>query len=140
MRAFDGRGPRTTLTQAILAHWDLSTPTDLVSRVYGEALLPADMAALAPLVEAAAAGGDEVAWGILQEAGRELGLAVQAVVRALDLPQPVPCGLAGSLILRSQVMRAVFLSAAREAGVQLDPVTPVMEPARGALRLARGLV
>ncbi len=58
----------------ILAHWDLSTPADLVNRVYGEALLPADMAALAPLVEAAGADGDEVAREILQEAGRELAL------------------------------------------------------------------
>jgi N-acetylmuramic acid 6-phosphate etherase len=140
MRAFDGRGPRTALTQMILAHWDLSTPTDLVSRVYREALLPADVAALAPLVEAAGAAGDEVASGILLEAGRELALAVKAVARPLDLPQPVPCALAGSLILRSQVVRALFLSAAREAGVLLDPVTPVCEPARGALRLASGLI
>jgi N-acetylmuramic acid 6-phosphate etherase len=140
MRAFDGRGPRTALTQVILAYWNLSTPTDLVGRVYGETLLPADMAALAPLVEAAGAGGDEVAREILQEAGRELALAVQAVVRALDLPQPVPFGLAGSLIIRSQVVRAMLLSAAREAGVQLDPVTSVIEPARGALRLACGLI
>jgi N-acetylmuramic acid 6-phosphate etherase len=140
MRAFYGRGLRTALTQAILAHWDLSTPSDLVRRVYGEALLPADMAALALLVEAAGASGDEVARGILQEAGRELALAVQAVVRALELPQPVPCGLAGSLIVKSKVMRAMFLSAAREAGLQLDPVTPVSEPALGALRLAIGLI
>jgi N-acetylmuramic acid 6-phosphate etherase len=139
MRAFDGRGPRTALTQMILANWDLSTPNELVSRVYREALRPADIAALAPLVEAAGAAGDELATGILLQAGRELALAVQAVVHALDLPEPIPCGLAGSMIVKSQVVRAMFLGAAREAGVLLDPVTPVIEPAQGALRLARGL-
>ena len=140
MRGFDGRGPHTALTQAILAHWALSEPSDLVSRVYREALRPADMAALAPLVEAAAAGGDDVAREILREAGRELAAAVQAVVRALDLPQPAPCALAGSLIIKGEIVRAMTLAAAGEAGLQLDPVTPVAEPAQGALRLARGLL
>ncbi len=140
LRAFDGRGPRTALTQVILAHWALSTPADLVRRVYSQGLPPADMAALAPLVEAVSAGGDEVAREILWEAGRELALALRVVVRALDLPQPVPCALAGSLIVRGEAVRTLFLRAAGAASLQLDPVTPVVEPALGALRLAGRLI
>lgn len=140
MRAFDGRGPLTALTGMILQFWGLSSPPALVNRVYGEALLSADMAALAPLIEAAAADGDSVAQQILRDAGRELAVAVEAAVAALDLPQPVPCGLAGSLIVKSQMVRAMFLSAALETGLQLDPVTLVAEPARGAVRLARRLI
>ena len=41
MRAFDGRGPATALTDAVLLHWSLKTPPDLVGRVYRDpAALP----------------------------------------------------------------------------------------------------
>ena len=33
MAPFDGRGPATALTDAVLAHWSLKTPPDLVGRV-----------------------------------------------------------------------------------------------------------
>lgn len=140
MRAFDGRAPATTLTPAILRHWGLAAPPDLVGRAYRQALTPADLAALAPLVEAAAASGDAVADEILRDAGRELALAVRAVVQALDLPQPVPCALAGGLIVKGEALRDRFLAAAQAAGLELDPVTPVVEPAEGALRLAQQLL
>lgn len=136
MRAFDGRASATALTQEVLAHWGLSSPTDLVGRVYRETLLPADMAALAPLVEAIAAAGDEVAKGIILEAGRELALAVRAVVRELNLSQPTPCALAGGVIVKGTELRSAFLDAASDQGLALAPVTPVAEPAQGAISLA----
>jgi len=140
LRAFDGRGPRTALTQAILEQLGLSAPSELVGRVYREGLGPAGIAALAPLVEVAAARGDEIAGEIVREAGGDLALAVKAVVRSLELPEPAPCALAGSLIVHGAVVRAAFIAAAAGIGIQLDPVTPVAEPAQGALRLARELL
>ncbi len=113
LRAFDGRGAQTALTSAVLAHWGLSAPPDLVGRVYRENHAPADLAALAPLVEAAATCEDAVSQEILREAGHELALAVKAVVRSLSLPEPTPCALAGGLIVRGQTMRLAFVEAAR---------------------------
>jgi N-acetylglucosamine kinase-like BadF-type ATPase len=140
LRAYDGRGPQTALTRTILAHWELSTPPELVGRVYREHLQPADIAGLAAVVDEAAAGDDEVARVILQEAGRELALAVSAVVRRLGLQGPIPCALAGGVIVKGQVVREMFLSAARRSGLQLAPVISVTEPALGALRLARATI
>jgi N-acetylmuramic acid 6-phosphate etherase len=140
LRAFDGRGAQTALTRAVLAHWGLSAPPDLVGRVYRENLAPADLAALAPLVEAAATSEDAVSQEILRGAGHELALAVKAVVRSLTLPEPTPCALAGGLIVRGEAMRLAFVEAARVIGLRLDPVTPVAEPAQGAVRLARELL
>lgn len=137
MRASDGRGPQTVLTQAVLSHWSLTAPENLISRVYVDPLSPNDIAALAVLVEAAASEGDAVAQAILQEAGHELALAVDAVVRRLGLQGPIPCAPAGSVIVKGQNIRRMFLDAARKLGLQLDPVTPVTEPAQGAVRLAR---
>ncbi len=140
MRSYDGRNPQTALTPAVLAHWGLTAPPDLVTRVYQPPLHPADLAALAMVVETTAAQGDEVARGILREAGGELALAARAVIRGLNLPEPTPCALAGGVIIKGQAMQALFLAAAEALGLQLDPVTPVVEPAQGALRLARWLV
>src|SRR5512136_1547813 len=67
MRAHDERAPRTMLTQSVLAHWSLESPTHLVSRVYIDQVSPSDVAKLAVLVEAAASAGDAVAHDILRE-------------------------------------------------------------------------
>ena len=140
MRAYDGRGPATALTEAVLAHWSLETPTDLVGRVYRESDGTAEIATLAALVDAAAGDGDAVAADILGAAGRELALTVRAVVRRLALPMPAPCALAGGAIVKGRAVRAAFLAAVDAQGLHLDPITPVTEPAQGAVRLAAGLL
>ncbi len=138
-RAADGRGPQTALTEAILDHWSLAQPQDLIGHVY-KSTQCADIAALAALVQAVALQGDAVAEAILQDAGRELAIAVDAVVRRLALTGAIPCALTGSVILRGQSVRAAFVAATIERGLMLSPLTPVHEPAQGAIRLARGLL
>jgi N-acetylglucosamine kinase-like BadF-type ATPase len=140
MCAFDGRGPATALTEAILAHWGLSAPPDLVGRVYREDVGAAEIATLARLADAAAGAGDAVARDILQQAGHDLAITVEAVVRRLGLPAPTPCALAGGVVVHGRQARAAFLAAAAERGLDLRPITPVTEPARGAVRLAAELL
>ncbi len=138
-RAADGRAPETTLAEALLSHWNLDRPQDLIRRVYQTALPRAEIACLAVLVESAARSGDGTARAILQSAGRELALAVQAVVCKLELPGPIPCALAGSLLVKGEAVAAAFCRSVAEFGLELAPITPVDEPARGAIRLAKEL-
>lgn len=138
-RAADGRGPATTLTGLVLEHWSLAAPAALFHRVYQEDAGPSVIAALAPLVEQAATGGDSVAEAILTEAARELALAIVTVVHRLGLAGPVPCALAGGMIANSQRLAADVTTATSDLGIQLAPIATVLEPARGALRLAREL-
>jgi N-acetylmuramic acid 6-phosphate etherase len=137
--ATDGRAGPTRLTDAVLAEWGLSGAEELIRRVYRESKLPPDIAALAPLVIAAAAD-DEVAAGIVADAGRELALALAAVVKRLGLVAPVPLALAGGLLVNSNLLRRAVSASAAERELRLEPVTAVFEPAQGALRLARELV
>lgn len=137
VRADDGRAAQTALTRLILDHWSVTTPQGLVSRVYLEQAPTQDIAALAALVEAAASEGDAVALSILQQAGHELALAVDAVVQRLGLSGPIPCAQAGSMIVKGRIVRQMFLASAASLGLHLDPVTSVSEPAEGAVRLAR---
>ncbi|HQE93768.1 MAG TPA: BadF/BadG/BcrA/BcrD ATPase family protein [Anaerolineae bacterium] len=138
-RAADGRGPQTALTEAILQHWLLTRPQDLIGHVYKSAQR-ADVAALAALVQAVALQGDAVAEAILQDAGRELAISVEAVARRLALTGAIPCALTGSVILKGQSVRAAFVAATVERGLILSPLTLVHEPARGAIQLAQALL
>jgi len=138
-RAADGRGPQTALTEAILEHWSLAQPQDLIGHVYKSAQR-ADIAALAALTQAVALQGDAVAGAILQDAGRELAVSVEAVARRLALTGAIPFALTGSVILKGQSVRAAFVAATVERGLTLSPLTPVHEPAQGAIRLAKALL
>ena len=140
-RAADGRAPATSLAQAILSHWGLSEPSELVGFIYRPGVPRAEIAALAPLVELAAVAGDPVAQAILRAAGEDLARALDAVARRLGLGhQAIPCALGGSLLVRGHVVRREALAAAAALGWHLAPVALVEEPAIGALRLARGEV
>jgi N-acetylglucosamine kinase-like BadF-type ATPase len=135
-RASDGRGPQTMLTELILAHWSLRSANDLIGYVYRPQVSETGIAALAVLVESAARQGDPVAQNILQQAGRELAMAVQVVSRRLQLPEPTPCALAGGMMVRGELISQEFLAAAGVLNLQLFPVQRVSEPAIGAIRLA----
>lgn len=137
--AADGRGPDTRLLPAILEYWNCREPSELIARVYRPGALPADLAVLAPLVIACAEEGDAVARRIITDAAQELALAVTAVCAALEFKGSVPLALAGGLILSAAGLRAALDRALARSRYRCDPITPVAEPVRGAVRLARGL-
>lgn len=139
-RAADGRGPATALTQAILEQWSLEKPQDLIAYLYRPEVPRTEIAALAPVAVSIAAQGDATARALLCSAGEELARAARAVVAQLALPQPVPCALAGGVILHAPAIVENFRAAAASRGLSLSPITPVPEPAQGAVRLARRLL
>ena len=85
LRAHDLRGRPTALEQKLVKHLGLSSIEDLVKVVYVDAMPRDKVSALAPLVLEAAREGDAVAIDILSHAGTELGLAVVAVARQLEM-------------------------------------------------------
>lgn len=139
MRAYDGRGPATLLSGAVLAHWQLSSPEDLIERVYIRQAGPADIAGLAAVVNEAAQEGDAVARAILEQAAEDLAVTIVTVARRLGYADAVPCGLAGGVVVKSACMADFIQAAARRRGLLLDPVALVAEPALGAVRLAQRL-
>jgi hypothetical protein len=63
-----------------------------------------------------------------------------ALVHKLGMSGPAPCALAGGALLGGNGLRQAFQESVQGLGVELDPVTEVMEPAQGALLLARRLI
>ena len=137
VRQFDGRGPATQLTELILRHMGLASPTELIHEIYYRDLHRRAIAGLAALVHQAAANGDAVAAQILGRAGTELAAAAASVIARLGMR-----GDAFPTILAGGIFRGVPLLA-RDMETRLSEIAPrstvrllEAEPAVGAVRLA----
>lgn len=136
-RADDGRGPATSLTPRVLAHFSVARAEGLVSEIYDRQLRHHALAQLARLVQQARDEGDEVATQILEQAAHELVRAARSVVDRLDLrDEAVPFVLAGGVFsgvpwLCDELHRRLPGIAPRGLVSRLS-----VEPALGAVRLA----
>jgi glucosamine kinase len=137
VREVDGRGPRTRLTEDVLAHFGVTDAAGLVRIVYDSDVPRSSVATLAPVVQKARDAGDAVAAELLAGAGEELTLAARSVASRLEMR-----GDAFPVILAGGVFRAVpWLVTDLEARLaEVAPrcvVRPLAgEPAVGAVSLA----
>ncbi|MHB9301873.1 BadF/BadG/BcrA/BcrD ATPase family protein [Thermofilum pendens] len=133
--AFDGRGPPTELTGAVLGALGLSSPEDLVPKVYAEGVGVRELARLAPLVTEAARRGDAVARRIVEEAAYHLALHVVTLVRRLGMEEPVKVALVGGVFRAGEVVTEP-LRRHLEKHFKVELVEPKFPPAVGALLLS----
>jgi N-acetylglucosamine kinase-like BadF-type ATPase len=137
VREVDGRGPRTTLTEDVLAHFGVPDAAGLVSIVYNREVPRANVATLGPIVQRARDRGDAVATQILEHAADELSLAAASVAARLEMRgDAFPFVLAGSMFrvvpsLGEDLRRRLVEVAPRADVKPLDT-----EPAQGAVALA----
>ena len=133
-RARDGRGDATALTEALLAHSPPKSFDELVR--WSAAAEPGEIATLAPLVLAAAAGGDPVAKGIIEEAATALTELVAPLVALFGGRGQIKLALAGGNLAPDRGLRAPVLARLHKIhrlAVREDP----LDPAEGALAMAR---
>ena len=137
VRQFDGRGPRTLLTEAVLDEMRLAQPTDLIHAIYERGLHRPVIAAIAGVVQRAADQGDAVAADIIDRAASELAAAAASVITRLEMR-----GDAFPTVLSGGVFRGVP-SLAGKVAAQVAEVAPrsevrplAVEPAYGAVTLA----
>jgi N-acetylglucosamine kinase-like BadF-type ATPase len=109
VRAWDGRGPPTILTEKLAKHFALSTPKDLIEILYSFAGKDLSiLAQVSKLVDVAAEEGDEIAKNILIQGGQELALMVKAVyTKILTQEKDIVVGGVGSVFL-SRILRESF--------------------------------
>jgi N-acetylglucosamine kinase-like BadF-type ATPase len=98
VRSSDGRGPQTALRERILQAWNLLDTDALIGEIYGEQD-KAKIASLSSSVMITARSGDAVAAAIVQQAAKELALAVHAVCQALAFDGEIPLALGGGLLI-----------------------------------------
>ena len=132
----DGRAEAHGILRAVLHHWHLDEPTELIGCVYRPGMTRAEIAALAPAIVELAEAGDADAAAIVDRAAYQLRRLVVAVVSRLGLRRPpVACG--GGLLGTSSCLRVRVYD---HTEVPLGPMTYVDDPARGALIIAGKLL
>jgi len=135
-RAHDKRGPTTALTNAILAHLNLSDPIYLVNRVYATEFGVAQVAGLARIVSTEANKGDDVAGHILQCAAQHLADSVLAVVSGLGmLTQEFQLVLTGGVVRPRGIVRDAVTTAVKTVAPLAHAIDPANDAAFGAALL-----
>jgi N-acetylglucosamine kinase len=136
-RAYDGRGPETALVNGLMEHLALDQFTDIVKKIYDEGQSPQEIASLAPLVSRLAEDADEVATAILEDAAEELALAVNTVIKGLDMQdEEFQVAASGSVFRAGKVMMLPFEKCVKSKAPRAEIVSPRFEPAMGAVFLA----
>ena len=117
IRSYEGRGPATALTKLLRETLPYRLETELRRIVYGPDFTRHRLAGLAMLVSEAAAGGDEVAAGILAAAGRELAQLAVAVATELgwERDDPFPFSLTGGVSNAGPWLTEAFFATVQES-------------------------
>jgi N-acetylglucosamine kinase-like BadF-type ATPase len=131
----DGRAGAHSILAAILDHWSLATPADLIRHVYRADLPRAEIADVSRRVIDLAENGDPHARNLLDDAAQSLTQLLMTAVNRLELYTP-PIALAGGVLGASPTLRSMIYE---RVGMPLGPVVYVDDPALGAIRLAQRL-
>ena len=138
MRAWDGRGKPTLLTQFVLQALQAPSEEVLLSKLYHEEIKRSRLLDLVPLLFEAAEAGDEVARELVIQMGSEVGITALAIIRRLGLElEDVEVVLGGSVfkgkgpLLLDTITRVVHAQAPRARVIK-----PRFEPVVGAALLA----
>jgi N-acetylglucosamine kinase-like BadF-type ATPase len=132
----DGRAAAHSLLAAVLAHWHLDQPPQLIGYVYRAELTRAAIAEVSTLVLKLAEAGDPHAAALIEQSAGELADMLTVAVSRLGIDAP-PVALAGGMFATSMRLRTALLSRMR---MPLGRVTYVDEPVVGAIRLARAMI
>jgi len=141
-KADDGRGPKTSLTDAACSYFHVTEAKDLSTAIYAPTMTNERLAGFGKEVVQAAKARDQVAREIVARAGVELGQAAVAVIQGLKLEHEQfvvayvgrVFAAAGELILGP--MREVVKASAKKAFL----AEPRFPPAVAAARMARAHV
>ncbi len=136
-KASDGRGPATKLSERAAEYFRASNVENLIGAIYAPKMDNSRIAGFAKYVVETAAEGDKIAREIITDAGRELGIAVVAVVKALKLQRAAfPIGCVGSVFKADKLLTNPMNDVIKPAAPKAKLAKPQMPPAHAAALMA----
>ncbi len=134
MRAYDGRGESTLLLEAMLRHYRLADPLDMVRLAYSGHFHKAEIATFAQAVTRCAAEGDPLAQKIVIEAAEEVARMTNTVVRKLQMEEEdFPLGWFGGVFRSGGLFLSRFTEAVRQVAPRARLGPARFPPVVGAL-------
>lgn len=137
-KASDGRGKQTILSEYAVEYFRALSADDLTVAIYSPQMDNARIAGFARfVVKAAQEDDDEIAIGILNEAGYELGLAATAVIKKLKLNRKkFPVGFVGSIFKAEKFITESLMNKIHQIAPKAFLTEPKLFPARAAAEMA----
>lgn len=138
MRAWDGRGNPTMLTELVLGALSAGSVEQLLSMLYHEQIDPQRLLDLVPLLFDAAESGDQVARELIVRMGTEVAVSANALICRLALTkEDVEVVLGGSIFKgRGDLLLDTVTRLIHEVAPEARIVRPRHEPVVGAVLLA----
>ncbi|MEH1843679.1 MAG: BadF/BadG/BcrA/BcrD ATPase family protein [Nostoc sp.] len=137
LKSADGREMSTSLIEGFKQHLDLESIEDLIEVIYRREWRVKQIAALAPVVDFAAASGDIVANSIIDDAVKELVKATSTVIDAIFSSDSVLEVVTTGSVWRGKCkMHEIFTASLVKKFPNLNVIFPRYEPAYGAGLLA----
>jgi glucosamine kinase len=135
-RAYDSRGPATTLTSRILNALKIEEFPKTIQRVYVEGMQTREIAAFSRVAYEAAEEGDEVARDIFLQAGDEVAESVKAAIKQLELgPDKILVSYQGAMLESCPLLLDRFVQKLKIDVPNAEVVAPRFEPVIGAYLL-----
>ncbi|WP_375467669.1 N-acetylglucosamine kinase [uncultured Nostoc sp.] len=137
LKSYDGREMPTSLVEAFKHHLDLASIEDLIEVIYRREWGVKQIAALAPVIDLAAASGDIVANSIIDDAVKELVKATFTVIDAIFSDNSVLDVVTTGSVWRGQSkIHQRFAGYLIKKFPNVKVIFPKYEPAYGAGLLA----
>src|SRR5215813_8063650 len=128
-KASDGRGKPTELSARASEYFRASGPENLIVAIYSPQVDNSRIAGFARLVVETALDGDPAAVEILNDAGRELGIAACAVIKKLGLgSRKIPVGCVGSVFKAGKLLTDPMLAVIRKCAPEAHLTETLLQP------------
>lgn len=136
-RELDGRGLKTKITKLIFKEWKLKNKHELMQKVYSGGTIR-NVSLMSETANKAAEEGDKVAKLIMEEAGKELALSANSVIKKLRFQkQKFPLVLIGR-VFKSKIILQTLKKRIKTFAPGAEFIIPKKEPVVGAVKLAIG--
>lgn len=137
VRACDGRGRPTLLTELIFSHFGIRDAQELKNALYTPIIKRHRFAELAKYVFFAAAKGDAVARGILRNGGKKLAKVASPVLQELfKKTEHFPVVLSGGILCETSALSDALIAEIKRGWPRANVFIPELQPVTGAVIIA----